>query len=153
MERFEAFTGSVLELNRYLQKIKDLEMKPFGLRAGHVMCLYYLGKNPDGLTATELTEACREDKAAISRSVSFLVERQLIRGDFAAHKRSYRTKLYLTDSGKELVETIDRRIDAAMTQGGSGLTDQQRKNFYEAMEIIIHNLAQYVEEKETEGRI
>ena len=148
MDRFEAFTGSILELNRYLQKIKDMEMKPFGLRAGHVMCLYYLGKNPGGLTATELTEACREDKAAISRSVNYLVERKLIRGDFMEHKRSYRTKLYLTDSGKELVETIDRRIDAAMTQGGSGLSEAQRKNFYEAMEIIIKNLAQYVEAQE-----
>lgn len=148
MERFEAFTGSVLELNRYLQKIKDIEMKPFGLRASHVMCLYYLGRNPNGLTSTELSEACREDKAAISRSVSFLVERALIRGDFQEHKRSYRTKLFLTEAGKELVETIDRRIDTAMTQGGSGLTEEQRKNFYAAMEIIIKNLSQYVTEKE-----
>lgn len=148
MKRFEAFAGSVLELNRYLQKIKDMEMRPFGLKANHVMCLYYLGRNPEGLTATELTEVCREDKAAISRSVSYLVERELIRGDFLENKRSYRTKLYLTESGKELVETIDRRIDAAMMYGGNGLTEQQRKSFYEAMEIIIHNLSQYMAENQ-----
>lgn len=148
MKRFEAFTGSILELNRYLQKIKEIETKPFGLRANHVMCLYYLGRNPEGMTATELTEACREDKAAISRNVSSLVERGLIRGDFQENKRSYRTKLYLTEAGQSLVETIDRRIDAAMTLGGSGLTDQQRENFYEAMEIIVRNLAQYVAERE-----
>lgn len=148
MERFEAFTGSILELNRNLQKIKDMEMKPFDLRANHVMCLYYLGRNPEGMTATELTEACREDKAAISRSVAVLVERNLIRGDFQENKRSYRTKLYLTEEGRELVQTIDRRIDAAMTRGGSGLSEEQRKNFYDAMEIIVRNLAQYVAEKE-----
>ena len=29
MDRFETFTGSILELNRCVQKLKDLEMKPF----------------------------------------------------------------------------------------------------------------------------
>ena len=40
--RFETFSLSILELNRYLQKIKELEMKQFGLKASHTMCLYYL---------------------------------------------------------------------------------------------------------------
>ena len=39
--RFETFSLSILELNRYLQKIKELEMKQFGLKANHTMCLYY----------------------------------------------------------------------------------------------------------------
>ena len=50
--RFETFSLSILELNRYLQKIKELEMKQFGLKANHTMCLYYLGQHPEGLTAT-----------------------------------------------------------------------------------------------------
>ena len=56
LNRFESFTGSILELSRYVQKIKELEMKPLGLKAGHVMCLYNLGKSPQGLTVTELAE-------------------------------------------------------------------------------------------------
>ena len=43
--RFETFSLSILELNRYLQKIKELEMKQFGLKANHTMCLYYLGQH------------------------------------------------------------------------------------------------------------
>lgn len=147
MDRFEVFTGSILELNRYLQKIKDREMKPFGLRANHVMCLYHLGKNPEGLTATELTEACREDKAAVSRCLAQLVEQGYVCGVFPEHKRSYRTKLHLTESGKELVQSIDRRIDAALTKGGSGLTDEQRSVFYSTMELIIRNLADYLNQE------
>lgn len=147
MDRFEAFTGSVLELNRYLQKLKELEMKPYGLRANHVMCLYHLGKNPTGLTATELTEACREDKAAISRTLSQLTEKGLVYANTPEHKRSYRTKQYLTEVGWELVQTIERRIDAALTSGGRGLTQEQRETFYCAMDIIVENLAQYIAEK------
>lgn len=148
MDRFDVFTGSILELNRYLQKIKDMEMKPFGLRANHVMCLYHLGKNPGGLTATELTAACREDKAAISRCLAQLTDRGLVSGDFPEHKRSYRTKLYLTEAGRELVHTIDRKVDAAMTSGSSGLTAQQREDFYSIVNIIINNLSHYVSETE-----
>ena len=72
MDRFDTFTGSVLELNRLLQRLKETEMKPLGLRANHVMCLYHLGKAPQGLTAAELTRACREDKAAVSRCIAQL---------------------------------------------------------------------------------
>lgn len=148
MDRFEVFTGSILELNRNLQKLKELEMRPYGLRASHVMSLYYLGKHPEGLTATELVDICREDKAAVSRSVSQLVEKGLVRGDFPEHKRAYRTKLYLTDTGMELVQTFDRRINDALTSGGKGLSAQQREMFYYAMDVIVTNLSRYVSGRE-----
>ncbi|MGM9603759.1 MAG: MarR family winged helix-turn-helix transcriptional regulator [Faecousia sp.] len=148
MDRFETFTGSILELNRYLQKLKDIEMRPFGLRANHVMCLYYLGKNPQGLTVTEMAETCKEDKAAVSRCLSQLVGRGLVNGDFPENKRSYRTRLRLTDSGQELVQKIYQKVDAAMIGGSSGLTDAQRDNLYAAMELIIKNLSRYIAERE-----
>ena len=148
MDRFETFTGSILELNRYLQKVKELEMKPFGLKANHVMCLYYLGKNPQGLTVTEMAETCREDKAAVSRCLSQLVSRGYVSGNFPENKRSYRTRLTLTEAGQELVEKIYQRVDAAMIGGGSGLMDDQRDNLYAAMELIIKNLSRYIAERE-----
>lgn len=148
MDRFETFTGSILELNRYLQKVKELEMKPFGLKANHVMCLYYLGKNPQGLTVTEMAETCREDKAAVSRCLSQLISRGYVSGNFPENKRSYRTKLTLTDSGRELVQVIYQKADAAVTGGSNGLTQEQRDNLYAAMEIIIKNLARYIADRE-----
>ena len=148
MDRFETFTGSILELNRYFQKLKEIEMKPFGLRANHVMCLYYLGKNPQGLTVTQMAETCKEDKAAVSRCLSQLVEQGLVQGDFPENKRSYRTRLTLTDTGRELVQKIYQRVDAAMLGGGSGLTEAQRENLYAALKIIINNLSRYIADRE-----
>lgn len=148
MNRFETFIGSVLELNRYLQKLKEIEMKPFGLRASHVMCLYHLGKNPQGLTVSQVAQACKEDKAAVSRCLAQLVERGLVWGDFPESKRSYRTKLMLTDSGRELAQKVYQKIDDAMIGGGSGLTQEQREHFYTAMEIIITNLSRYIADRE-----
>lgn len=148
MDRFQTFTGFILELNRDLQRLKEMEMKPFGLRANHVMCLYYLGKHPEGLTVMELTEACREDKAAVSRSVAQLVEKKLVGGNFPENKRSYRTKLTLTPSGVQLVEKMNERVEAVMTGGSDGLTDSQRENLYTAMGMIINNLSRYIAQRE-----
>lgn len=148
MDRFETFAGSILELNRYVQKLKDIEMKAFGLRANHVMCLYYLGKHPEGLTVTQLAEVCKEDKAAISRCVAQLLEQKLIGGNFPENKRSYRTPLTLTASGRELAAKMYERVDAAMNGGGIGLTDAQRANLYSTLQIIINNLARYTADRE-----
>ncbi|WP_418882088.1 MarR family transcriptional regulator, partial [Waltera sp.] len=90
-DRFERFVVSITELHRYLQKLKELEMGQMDLKAGYTMCLYYLGKHPEGLTATQLTELCKEDKAAISRTLSQLSSKGLVSCELPEHKRSYRT--------------------------------------------------------------
>ena len=117
--RFETFSLSILELNRYLQKIKELEMKQFGLKANHTMCLYYLGQHPEGLTATQLTELCKEDKAAVSRCLS---------------------------QGRSVVSGIQTRIKEALSYGGRGLTEERRRDFYGTLAIISENLSDYLTE-------
>ena len=138
--RFETFALSILELNRYIQRIKDIEMQKFGLRAGHTMCLYYLGRHGEGLTATELTAMCSEDKAAISRTLSQLLGKKLVTCDIPEGKRAYRTLYFLTDSGREIVKSIDSRIEEIFSGGSEGLTDEQREALYTSMNTILKNL-------------
>lgn len=146
--RFETFAICIMELNRCLQKIKDTEMKRFGLRANHAMCLYYLGRNSEGLTVTQLTNLCRVDKAAVSRSLSQLMEKEFVYCNPAQNKRSYRTPHYLTPKGEELVTLMNRRIEAALVNVGNGLSQSQRKIFYETMELILANLTEYLNANE-----
>ena len=68
--RFENFTIGVLKLNKLVQRIKLLEMDDYGLKAIHVMCIYYAACRP--VTAGELARLTLEDKAAISRALSLL---------------------------------------------------------------------------------
>lgn len=145
--RFESFAGSVPELNRALQKIKDFEMKRLGLRANHAMCLYYLGRHQDGLTAAQLTSYCKEDKSAISHSLHQLSEKKLIRQVLPEKGRSYRTLIYLTEEGKKLVTKLNERINAALFSGGKGLTEEQREFFYATMEQIAGNLSDYIDKQ------
>lgn len=99
-DRFERFVVSITELHRYLQKLKELEMGQLDLKAGYTMCLYHLGKHPEGLTATQLTELCKEDKAAISRTLSQLSAKGWYPVN-CGNKRSYRTLYYLTEKAAQ----------------------------------------------------
>lgn len=152
IQRFEQFVISVVELNRSLQRIKEQEMKRFGLHATHTMCLYYLGQYPTGRNFKELTELTREDKASVSRTLARLEQMELIRKETPEQKRAYRVNYLLTTQGQQLVEKINERIKAAVFNGGSGLSDEERDVFYHSMQRILDNLAKYSgQEKEKSG--
>ena len=76
--RFEKFTSYVTAAYKYIVKIKTHEMKSFGLRGSHVMCMFYIGKSKSGITTGELISLCAEDKAAISKSLSELKNKGLV---------------------------------------------------------------------------
>ena len=99
-----------------------------------------------GLTATQLTELCKEDKAAISRTLSQLSAKGLVSCELPENKRSYRTLYYLTEEGSTVVKKIGSRIYSALAHGGDGMTEEQRVNLYDSLERISHNLEQYLAE-------
>ena len=75
INRFELFTTTITQIYKNLQRIKMQEMSGFELRGTYVMCMFELNRNPEGLTITQLSQLCGEDKAAISRTISELVKR------------------------------------------------------------------------------
>lgn len=147
-DRFETFAHTVMQLNRAIQKIKSLEMREIGLKGTYTMCLYYLGKHPDGLTSSELSSLCHEDKAAISRSIAELEALSLIRSAGGSGKREYRAKLFLTEKGKTTACYINGKISEFLAIGGTGLTEEERKQFYSCLHIIAHNLKHYLDTEE-----
>ena len=144
-DRFETFATTIASINRSVQKIKSQEMKALGLKGTHAMCLYSLGKHPDGLTATQLCRLCGEDKAAISRTISELTEKEYIITDSPANKRVYRAKIFLTEKGRRSFSYISRRIDHVLDIVGAGLTPRQRNDFYRSLSLIAGNLKLYMD--------
>lgn len=145
-ERFEAFTDAIAALHRCVQVLKRSEMKRYGLRSSHTMCLYYLGQHPAGLTVTQLTGYCREDKAAISRAMQEMRERGLVDQEGAGGKRHYRSRYFLTPAGRQMSASLTQTIGSVLEAGGRGLTDDQREAFYAALDIIRRNLEAFIAE-------
>ena len=147
-DRFEKFALTISQINRYVQKIKTMEMTDLGLKGNHTMCLYYLGKNSGGLTSSELCTLCKEDKAAISRTIAELENLGFVEADNTEGKREYRTKLHLTKKGEDAACMLDTKIKNALDIGGRGLTEQQREAFYSTLDTIAENLENYAKGRE-----
>lgn len=139
---FERFTVSILRLNKLVQRIKIYEIKKFGLKSIHVMCLYYLNCHPEGLTASELVKLTLEDKAAISRALATMREQGYAEYDSATHNADVR----LTPKGKQLAEYIVGRAAAAVSAGSADFSAEQREFFYKSLVTISYNLEQYYNE-------
>ena len=140
IERFEAFTTSVTKAYKCIQKIKLTETERMGLKANHVMCMYYLGKNPEGLTATQLCKLCIEDKAAISRTIVDLTKKEFVKPVESDSKRKYRTKIMLTQKGIEINKNFKEAISIAVSKASSNLSDVDREIFYRVFLHITDNL-------------
>lgn len=136
IQRFQAFVTGITACYKYIQRIKAMEMTEFGLKGTHVMCLFFLHQEPQGLTAAQLCQLCAEDKAAISRTLAVLQERGLLE---TGGKR-YRAQLRLTPQGQSLAEQINGLIAQWVGFGGDGLTEEDRDTFYRCLEHISRNL-------------
>ena len=119
LHRFEDFVTGITECYRYIQRIKAMEMTELGLKGTHVMCLFYLGRSPEGLTSTQLCTLCGEDKAAVSRTLAEL--EQLGHCHRLNNGKKYRALLKLTPEGARLAEQICKKADSVMEYAGQGL--------------------------------
>lgn len=140
IERFEVFTSSVTKAYKCIQKIKLVEAERMGLKSNHVMYMYYLGKNLEGLTAIELGKLCIEDKAAVSRTIVDLIDKGLVKSAETDSNRKYRTKFILTPQGIEKNKQVNEAIAVAVSKASSNLNEGEREEFYNTLLYITDNL-------------
>lgn len=156
IQRFEQLTNGVARIYKSIQKIKKTEMRSWGLKGNHVMCLYYLNQHPEGLTAADLCSMCNEDKAGISRTLADLEEKQYITYSLPQGDKKYRAKATLTQIGKECSMEVNERILHAVCAGGKGISEEERRIFYHVLFLIADNLeesCQELYEKDEDKRI
>ena len=146
LSRFGAFVTGITSCYKYIQRIKAMEMTEFGLKGTHAMCLFYLHRSAQGLTAAQLCQLCDEDKAAISRTLSELEARGYLQ---ARSGKKYRAEVALTAEGSAVAQKMDALIENWVGIGGDGLTEDQRGNFYRSLELIAANLKEKYENEET----
>jgi DNA-binding MarR family transcriptional regulator len=140
LDRFAKFSYSVSEIHRCWHKLAAEELAPYGLNSPHAIYLKTLfDAEPEGITAAQLGEICGKDKADVSRMVAILENRGLVR-KVAVGKNMYRAKLVLTEAGREAAEHVRSRAAVAVELAGSGLSEEERENFYKALALITENL-------------
>ena len=131
-EKFHTFSLLMANINRSIRRIKSEETAEFDLKGPHASCLYYLYKEK-AVTSKKLCELCETDKAGISRSIDFLEHNGYLRKRI---KKRYKNPLELTERGREVAAKIAEKIDAIFSAIGEGLSEEQRRVMYEALETI-----------------
>lgn len=136
MDRFRTFTVQISRMARLVHRIKMEETAKFGLKSTHVSCLYYMYQEGGTMTFRELCLACEEDKAAVSRSVDYLKSHGYVR----AEGEGYKTPLTLTETGAAVGKSLSETIVEVLAQASEGLSDENRKIFYDSLALIGDNL-------------
>lgn len=139
--RYELISASISCMYHDIQKIERMEMAKYGLKGPHAQCLLVMNKNPEGITAARLCEACEKDKAAVSRILAELEEAGMIRRENRNGSR-YRASLTLTEQGKYAAEAVVEKARLAVELAGTGFSQEEREVFYRVLAIIAGNLHQ-----------
>ena len=138
-QRYQVFTGLILNISRCIQKIKNCEVAELGLKGKQVQCLFFLHKLSEGASLKELCDLCDEDKGAISRTVKELMAKNLVYLDEKSTQK-YRNPIKLTAQGVKAAAIIYDKINNMLAMGGNGISDAERDVFYKALVQISDNL-------------
>ena len=140
LNRFAKFSLSISEIDRCWHKLAAEEMAKYDLNSPHAVYLNTLyDAGEEGITAAQLAELCRKNKADVSRMVAILEKKQLVQ-KVAVGENLYRAKLVLTQEGKQAAEHVRQRAALAVELAGSGMSDGDREIFYRCLEGIATNL-------------
>lgn len=144
-DRFMRFSIAMETISKNVQRYKNEQLAPFGLKSMHLMFLYCLGRAENGLTATELSKSCGVDKAFISRMATDLRTMGYI--DYAEQTDGhYKKRLELTQHGREIIADINRRVSDAVEKVTEGISREQLEGFYAVLERMNSNIGEILSE-------
>ena len=139
--RFEDFVGIISALNKEIQRIKTAEARRLGFRGSDVMCLYYLVKHPEGLTASELARLIDVSRAAMSRTIAHLADDGFVEvGTEEDEGARYRAPVRLTEKGLDAARPLDDIIHRVLDEAGGELALRQRLQMYDSLNHILEKL-------------
>ncbi|MBQ6841189.1 MAG: winged helix DNA-binding protein [Bacilli bacterium] len=145
LERFQKFSYVMSEIYRYWHKIASDEMSKWGLKGPYAVYLTTIYQHKNGITSAQLCESCARDKSDVSKAVSLMEEKGLIKRE-SIKDNLYRALLKLTDEGKKAAESICKRAELAVEKASKGISKEERQSFYKTIYRIVDNLQVISEE-------
>lgn len=127
----------ISSLQKNLERVKSDRVGPLNLKNSEVFIMYMLHDNPDGLSAEQLSQACRLDRSLISRSLPDLKEKGYIEfRDLPANKRRYGSKITLTESGREVGDKLIWWATKIQSYLDSGIPREHLEIMYQTLDKL-----------------
>lgn len=143
-QRVDYILTYIKTLSRFLYQQKEGVIKKRELKAIHIECLFYL-KYKGPLSPTELISYTLEDKAAVSKALKILEQKEYITYEDTT---KYKRKISLTVSGELLAKDIQKEIYPALQKAREGIPSEDAKCFMFTMMKICDNLNDYLKKNE-----
>ena len=141
-ERFMRFVHLIDGIHKYVQKLRVEYATELGVKGVHVFWVHELLSHPEGLSATELAQSNHVDRSLISREISALEAKGLIKAIKPEGKRNYNSKLTLTENGVEMAKKIKDFAMKCQTLCGNDISHADLENFYNTLEKLYNNFEQ-----------
>lgn len=148
LERFVAFSMLNEESSKSLQRIKAAYMSTFGLHSGDAMLLAVLSRHGEGLSAAELSRACKLDRAAVSRALPSMLDAGIVTYAEEQKKRNYRSRLILTAKGEETVKKMNAFTVDTVRRTSDDIPSEDLSTFYRVFRILECRLSSHAAELE-----
>ena len=147
--RFEKFALLIDGVQKCIQKFKMAIAPTHGVKGVHVLWIYELFIHPDGLTSAELAVKSNIDPSLISRELTALKRKGYITREASSSKRSYNSRITLTEEGRLLGRKIQDMALDVQERVGYGVSIEELSIFYSFLERLHDNLENYISETET----
>lgn len=138
--RFEKFTLLLDGIHKGINRLKDDIAPAFGVKSVHLLWLYHLWRNPEGLTSAEIAQARKIDRSLVSREIEILEENGYITlAEVKGRRRKYNARILLTDKGRELAERIAEEALRIQNTVDAGISEGELEAFYITLEKLHRN--------------
>ena len=146
MEKIE-FSNFMLALDRITKNTKrviDEVLKEYGLRSTHASCFFRICEANDGLSSTQLAEACGVDKAFISRITAELTDGGYIHKDPESTGIVYKRKYILTEKGQETYKALLSALSKISENASKIVSHEKLMIFDEVLNVLDTNVIEYL---------
>ena len=140
--RFEKFTLLIDGIHKSIHNLKITIAPHLGVKGVHVLWVWELLKNPDGLTAAELAMRSMVNRSLVSREIEALTEGGYVILALDGGNK-YNGKLRLTEKGRELAESIGGEVVRIQNAVDEGISKEELDAFYLTLEKLNNNFRNY----------
>ncbi len=143
-ERFVMFINRIDAMHKYIQQIRASLASEMDMKGVHTLWVYLLSLHPDGLTSAEIAELCAVDRSLVSREIELLRENDIVELKEMNGRRMYNSTVRLTEKGKALAKSIERRALDAQESVDEGITVEELNAFYTIVDKMCDNFKKIV---------
>ena len=138
--RFEKFTLLIDGIHKSIHNLKITIAPHHGVKGVHVLWVWELLKNPDGLTAAELAMRSMVNRSLVSREIEALTEGGYVVLALDGGNK-YNGKLRLTDKGRKLAESIGGEVMRIQNAVDEGIDKEELDAFCAALSAGLSRLS------------